>query len=325
MMALCIALSSCGNEPPPPQESGKPVTSLAEVAGSWDIIRFGDYVPPRIDSGGVRRAYVNFGDEGVGSHIECNHYSGTNGEFDEEGTFLPVERPDEPMISTMMLCPPEMDAREGRLAGFFRMTPSARWVDDGMVELTGVDGFTILLQRPNIYKLSHRVKPAELEGEWRPVARMSIDENGYSGSSVGEDAGFVRFAAGRMTYSKCPDFAASYGVGEDGLLRLANASAALDALEDCTGFNDERVALRPLFEEPFLEHAGEDRFVADADGAVLALTERSAWEREQADIMAGIVRDEDGNPIPPPPAQTPPLPTPPSPPPPTAIPPSPRR
>lgn len=64
--------SGCSNKgSPSAEESEELVTSLSEIAGTWDIASFDGYTPERLGAG-VRQAYVNVSRDHLGYAIGCN-------------------------------------------------------------------------------------------------------------------------------------------------------------------------------------------------------------------------------------------------------------
>jgi hypothetical protein len=103
----------------PAAPSAKPVASLTEIAGEWDIVRFDGHSPPRLDSDGQRHAYVNISPGGLNFSISCNH-SGMAGLI-RDGVLHPA--PADQRTQTAMGCGREREARDDAFFGFFRARP----------------------------------------------------------------------------------------------------------------------------------------------------------------------------------------------------------
>jgi len=78
-----LVTTGCASEPPPLRTAGKPVTSLHEIAGCWDVANFDGYTPTRL-GGGVRQAFVHVSSGELGYRIECNSF-GNAAHIDSDG------------------------------------------------------------------------------------------------------------------------------------------------------------------------------------------------------------------------------------------------
>jgi len=103
---------------------------------------------------------------------------------------------------TLMGCPAEQAARDRRFFRFFASKPKVRWA--GLQRLVIYNGSTqLLLERPELRRLSFLIPPAELAGRWVP--QMAIGLNPATGST-GEsfrDPALVVITPGSLSYSGC--------------------------------------------------------------------------------------------------------------------------
>jgi len=289
-----LLLAGCGDPaPPPPQQEGRPVTSLAEIAGEWDIERFGDYTPSRLE-GGLRRAFVDVGADRLSYAIECN-YSGIPAEMDGQG-LLHSRRTDGLHTSTAMGCGPEGEARESAFFGFFSTRPRVTWAHGGRIRMS--NGRTeLLLQRPDARRLAFAPTQSELAGRWVPQMGMrTLGGNGHEGWGF-QERQVLTFTAGTIRYTGCTGATFTYRLTPD---------ARLDTLDEtgtpqCGQDSPSSILLRILRADPQVEKSGEGGLALTAGNHVVFLfSEAELSRREQ-------------NPPGPPPGTTPPPPPPPPP------------
>jgi hypothetical protein len=101
----CIAVAAllavgCSDRRPPAANTEQLVTSLAQIAGPWDIALFDGYEPTRLHEG-LRRSQVHVDNDRLSYTIECNH-SGNRASLDSSGTLHDLEGG---RIQTLMGCP----------------------------------------------------------------------------------------------------------------------------------------------------------------------------------------------------------------------------
>ena len=220
-LAALAALGCTGETaPPPPRENaeapepGRPVTSLAEIEGPWDIVRFDGYEPARLESSGTRRAYVQVGDDRLSYVIECN-YSGNPARIDATGILL--DTGDGTRLQTMMGCGAEGEARESAFFAFFGTRPKVAWIGDGQLRLSN-GRRELILERPEARRLAHVPPPGEIERRWLPrMATRLIGDEGHEGWGFQEPA-VLTIDAGRIAYSGCGGFSHPYRYEEGGRL-----------------------------------------------------------------------------------------------------------
>lgn len=295
-------LSEAAGEKPLPEATATPqgrvpgpVEDPEEIAGEWDIVRFDGHEPRRI-GGGVRQAFADFGPEGVALRIECNH-SGAEGRL-EGGVFR-----SEPGVRTMTLmgCGPEREARDAALFGFFDRAPVAEWLPDGRLRFTA--GSTeLLLERPDRRRLAYAVPAKELVGEWRMTMIHAYDGGGYRGIGLGEVPGRIAIGPDTIAYTRCPQYAVSYRLGEDARLTKtggetlpATRPADCRDLSSANEFGDMPTAwdaLRILHGDPSVEWSGERTIHLRSGDLGLELTQSPCESLEQFDDHSRtIVRD----------------------------------
>lgn len=241
------------SEPPPPGRAGKPVTSLDEIAGSWDIARFERYTPTRLH-GGIRRAFVEVGQKGLSYNIECN-YSGNPAHIDSSGTLH--DDGGELRTSTAMLCEPLKDRREGALFGFFGSKPTVRWMENGRLQMS--NGRTeLILERPVQRRLANLVPPRELAGRWVPQMATQLHEgNGYSGSGFQQPA-LVVITPDSLSYSGCGGARFTFRYTQDGRM----ADVVEQGRAECGSDSPSATLLKIVRDNPLVER--------DASGLALA-------------------------------------------------------
>ena len=270
ILSVTLAIAACGDPTPPPGEPGTLVTSLSEIAGPWDIARFGDYEPSRLDGSGIRRAYVNVGRKGLAYTIECN-YSGNPAHIDRHGV-LHDETKDGSRFTTLASCGPEGDAREGAFYGFFSSRPKVSWLSGGRLRLA--NGRTVLiLERPETRRLANVPTVAELTRPWVPQMATRVDKNGgYSGSGF-RQPGLLRIERGRLSYSNCGGITVGFELTKEG--RMLTSSDLDEA--SCGTDSGDRMLLRILNKDPFLERTAGGGIALTAGKDVISLqTEEEA-------------------------------------------------
>lgn len=205
--------SGCSNKgSPSAEESEELVTSLGEIAGTWDIASFDGYTPARL-GGGVRQAYVNVSRDHLGYAIGCNS-SGNAAHIDREGRLHDDEGS---RAMTLRGCAAEQALRDRKFFWFFASKPKVRWAGPQRVEISnGIT--TLLLERPELRRLSFLVPPADLTGRWVP--QVLVGRNPMTGST-GESfaqAGLVSMTPSSFEYTGCGGVRFTFRYTDDGRL-----------------------------------------------------------------------------------------------------------
>jgi hypothetical protein len=197
VLVTAFALAACSGQEPPSGKEERAVTSLAEIAGSWDIARFGGYAPTRLHEG-VRRAYVNVERDRLSYVIECN-YSGNFAHIDSTGTLHDDEGG---RTQTLMGCAAEQSARDRAFFSFFAAKPKVSWAGAKWVRMS--NGETeLLLERPELRRLAHILPADRLAGRWVPQTAAATNPNtGSSGESFRKPS-LVILDAASLSYSGC--------------------------------------------------------------------------------------------------------------------------
>ena len=210
ILVAALAAAACSDRQPPLGKSERPVTSLGEIAGSWDIARFGGYTPTRLHEG-VRRAYVHVGPDRLSYVIECN-YSGNRAHIDAAGTLHDDEGG---RTQTLMGCGAERSARDRAFFSFFAAKPKVSWAGPKRVRMA--DGETeLLLERPELRRLAHLLPARRLAGRWVPqTAAAANPKTGSSGESFRQPS-LVVIDGESLSYSGCGGARFSFRYSSDG-------------------------------------------------------------------------------------------------------------
>lgn len=268
MSAVCGLAGACSAQPAP-GNIGQPVTSLAEISGDWNIARFDGYTPVRLHSG-IRRSFVNIGPKGLSYNIECN-YSGNPAHIDSSG-MLHDDSADGGRASTLMLCEPVKDAREGALFWFFATKPKVRWLEGGRVQMANAHT-ELVLERPEQRRLANLVPQRELTGRWVPQMATEIhDGTGYSGSGF-QQPSLVVIGANSLTYSGCGGMRFSFRYTSDGRM----ADVVEHGESECGSDSPSATLRKVMLGNPLVER--------DASGIALTAGELVVDLASEAEVL----------------------------------------
>lgn len=191
--------------------TAQPIRGLADVQGQWDIVEFDGYRPPRLNTDGLRHAYVDIGAAGMSFTVGCN-YSGMAGSIGAGGVLIPAD-PDEGR-STDMGCGPDREARDTAFFNFFRSRPKLALLPGGRLRIQG-SAHSLLLERPDVHRLAYGPPLAEITGTWRVVSFTRFVNGGYQGSGPMFAPGRLRIDPSATSYSRCPALRVSFRYTED--------------------------------------------------------------------------------------------------------------
>ena len=186
--------------------TARPARTLAQVQGEWDIVEFDGYRPPRLNTDGLRNAYVDIGAGGMRFAIGCN-YSGMPGSVGSDGVLITAV-PDTGM-TTQMGCGPEREARDTAFFNFFRSRPQVTLLSDGRLRIEGTS-HSLLLERAGIRRLAYGPPLPEIMGTWRVVSFTRFVDGGYHGWGAMFAPGRLRIDPSAITYSRCPALRVSF-------------------------------------------------------------------------------------------------------------------
>ncbi len=262
--AMSLALAACAGEPRTEAKTeGERVTSLSEISGPWDIVRFGDHEPARLDASGLRHSYVDVAPDGLSYTIECN-YSGNRARIDEAGILH--DRDEGSRTMTLMSCGPEADAREGAFYGFFARKPLVRWGTGGRVVMAS-GAIQLVLERPEARRLAHVPPLRELEGRWVPLmASRLVGSSGHHGWGF-QQPETLGIAGGRLTYSGCGGVSLSFRYEANG--RLATSGRKVPAA--CGTENPGTMLLKVLREGPLVERTADGGIALTSGREIVSL------------------------------------------------------
>jgi hypothetical protein len=262
--ALSLALAACAGEPRAEAKAeGERVTSLSEISGPWDIVRFGGHAPARLDSSGLRHAYVDVGRDSLSYTIECN-YSGNRARMDEAGILHDEDGGSRTM--TLMSCGPEADARDGAFYGFFARKPLVRWGAGGRLVMAS-GAIRLVLERPEARRLAHVPPLRELEGRWVPqMASRLVGSSGHEGWGF-QQPETLAIEGGRLSYSGCGGVSLSFRYGADG--RLATSGGEVPAA--CGTENPGTMLLKVLRASPLVERTADGGIALTSGREIVSL------------------------------------------------------
>ena len=262
-----------------PSPAARPVASLAEIAGEWDIVSFDGHAPPRLDADGRRHAYVDIAAQGMRFAISCNH-SGMAGRI--EGGVL-LRAPVDDGMQTAMGCGSERQAREAAFFRFFRARPEVALLDDGRLRLRNAD-HELVLERASVRRLAMGPSLTEIEGSWRVVGFTRFVGGGYHGWGAMYAPGRVTIAEGILSYSRCPAATVRFTYAADFVLRRADGGARHAAVE-CRGVTPAPTEVEPMLgallgQSPEVERVNADRFILRSRDYAVLLTSEAAYQRD---------------------------------------------
>ena len=293
LASLPLAAACSGKAQTPSDPAGGVVTSLREVIGPWDIARFGGYTPVRLDSSGIRRAYVDVSADRLSYAIECN-YSGNPAHIDRSGILH--DDGDGSRVSTAMGCGPEGEARESAFFTFFSSKPKVSWDASGGLRIA--NGRTeLILERPEVRRLANAPALEDLAGTWVPQsAHRLLGGNGYEGWGF-QEPGLVTITSDRLTYSGCGGASFAFRYSREGRMTVVGDPGNVE----CGSDTPPRAFLRVLRNGPMVERMSGGGIALSAGSEVISLQSEKELRR---------LRD---NPQPPPAGAAPPPPPPPQP------------
>ena len=160
------------------RDGGKPDLTQDALVGTWDILRFDDYIPKtRLNGEGRRSAFVDFYDDkyspgSLGSYLNigCN-FSG-NALRLELGSSTPrlVHVPrDLDYVATEMGCPPILDRRDKLFFKMMYQSPKLeRWGEHRLRLWT--DNHELILEKTEYGQSRNLIKNYEtIEGKWQII------------------------------------------------------------------------------------------------------------------------------------------------------------
>lgn len=278
LTALSLILSACSAEPQAPRTqkadqrpgSARTVTSLAEIDGPWDIVRFGDHRPTRLGTEGLRRAYVNIHPRGLGYTIECN-YSGNRAHIDWSGVLH--DESGGSRISTLMGCGPELEARDKAFFGFFATRPKVTLSREGRLQISN-DKTELILERPEVRRLANIPPLEEIIGQWRPGMAMKVSEmGGHEGWGFLEPT-TLTIARHRITFSGCGGAAFTFHYTEDARI-VTSGNTRSQCGTDTPGL----ILLNVLRNDPLVERTKGGGIALQAGDQVVSLQNEEELRR----------------------------------------------
>jgi hypothetical protein len=271
---------------PAPREEPRPVPDSAAIAGQWDVVSFEGYRPARL-RGTIRAAYADFDATGVSLRIECN-YSGRGGTV-SNGRFLPPK--ERGGMQTVMSCGPERNDRESRYFSFFEKSPTVEQIDPNRLRLR-VGETELLLERPSSRRLNFVPTAAELEGKWRMLeVTHYLPEGGYAGGGLSEVPGRFVFSGDRLTFNRCPQYALTFRLSEDGRLEKTGGTAPAQDARGCKELSGPPPAPRMpgpadvlglLHSSPLVERTENGAILLSTDRLGLLITKEPCESVEQS-------------------------------------------
>lgn len=297
--AMTLALAGCTaaevSAPPvaetataPGEPDLTPVESLADIAGTWQVVEFAGYRPARVTHP-LPAAFARFGEGGVGLRIECN-WSGAPGTV-QDGHFVPPAR-SEPQGQTVMGCGREREDRESRYFAFFTKNPSIQRIEGGRLRLLA-NGTELILERPEAIRLATLPDMAQIAGEWRAEGLQLVNEEGTRGIGLSDLQSRIVITPDTIAMSTCPAAAVAIAYGTDGRLARTGGADAARIDEACGTFDEAgtgmpglepRQMARVLAGSPVVYWGGPQRLTLQtAHGLVLDLTREPCLRLNQSD------------------------------------------
>ena len=294
LLAALVGACASGAIPPPapladerpqpsivtaPAAAGRAVTSLAEIAGEWDIVEFDGHRPARLDADGQRHSYVDVGPAGLRFTIGCN-YSGMSGSIGAGGVLVPAN-PDNGM-QTEMGCGPEREARDEAFFKFFRSRPQLEWLPDGRLRVDGPH-HSLLLETAETRRRAFAPPLAEIIGTWRVVSFTRFLNGGYQGWGAMFAPGRVRIDAATIGYSRCPEAKVSFRYSAD--FTLSRQSPDEMPSGACAGADPPATEVEPMVarllgQSPHAERVPGGRYVLRSRDYAMLLASEEDYRRQ---------------------------------------------
>jgi hypothetical protein len=258
-----LVVAACTDQAAPAEGSEKLVTSLAEIAGPWDIASFDGYVPTRLHEG-VPRARVRVDDDRLSYVIECNH-SGNRAALDRTGTLHDHEGG---RTKTLMGCSAEGSARDQAFFWFFASKPKVSWAGAKRVRMS--NGKTeLLLERPELRRLAHLLPLDRLAGRWVPqMATATNPKTGSSGESF-QHPSVVVLRPDSLSYSGCGGARFIFRYTEDGRMADVREQGRAECGDDFAS----ATLLRIMRSQPLVERDATGLALTAGDIAVNLMSE----------------------------------------------------
>jgi len=137
-------------------------SSIAEIAGDWDVVSFNDFQPIRLNYEGKRNAYVNISDKFIGLRMTCN-YSGIAALLTDDGRL--VKNPEGSNAGmTAMGCPNAQ--REKDFMAMMYDSPLVEILPNGRLRLS-TKQHEVIIERSETRRLANAPMALdEITGEW---------------------------------------------------------------------------------------------------------------------------------------------------------------
>lgn len=295
-----LALSACGHSDSPAHATAEPVTSLGEISGRWEIVRFADFEPSWRNGDGWRTAYLSVQGNALGYEIGCNH-SGIRASIDRTGNLH--DESDGLSTATLVGCQAERERRDREFFRFFRTNPKVTRDPGGTITFAN-GGTRLVVERPERRRL--RLAPAlhEIAGRWVPVIFETFSDDGSSGGSFEGEPGIVTIGAAALAWSPC--LAATVRTRYAATKRFERVAGPQG---DCKkgeqpGSNGAVRLMRIMQSNPAVLRESPDGIVLFTDGEAIHLqSEHSVLHPPPAPQPAGPVPQSPPTPPPPPPPQ----------------------
>lgn len=274
VVLLAVPALACAKD-----TTARPVGSLAEIAGEWDVVEFDGYRPPRLDPDGQRHAYVDIGARGLSFTILCN-YSGMAGSLGADGVLV-ADIPDGGM-QTQMGCGPEREARDTAFFGFFRSRPQVTRLPDGRLRMEN-PAHSLLLERADIRRLEGGPPLAEVVGTWRVISFTRFLNGGYQGWGAMFAPGRVRIDPSAIGYSRCPEAMVRFRYTAD--FTLAREAPAGMPDRSCSGATPAATHVEPMLaallgQSPHAERVPGGRYILRSRDYAVVLASEADYRRE---------------------------------------------
>ena len=288
LIAGCSAVPPVLEAEPEPQlqapatRAPRTVNALAEIVGEWDIVRFDNHSPPRLDNDGQRHAYVDIGHRSLRFDISCNH-SGMAGHI-EGGALTPAAV--DKSTQTAMGCGPEREARDATFFSFFRARPQVGLLPDGRLRIWN-SHHELLLEQSSRRRLAMGPPLSEITGIWRVVSFMQFegrDQRGQRGWGAMFAPGRLRIGGRTLSYSRCPTASLRVTYTSDFVLRRDSGAEPATTV-DCRVVTPAPTEVEPMLaalltQSPAAERVSNNRFILRSRDYAVVLTSEADYQRQ---------------------------------------------
>jgi len=247
------------------------VATKADVIGNWDIVRFDNYKPYRLDLDGRRNAYVNFFEKSTSFRLACN-FSGNNAVVNKTG-YLTILPDASGSMQTTMGCGKVREKRDEIFFKMMRSEPLVEKLTDGRLRLTTAD-HKLILERESIGQRKNAIRDiGVIKGDWF-VLMVNNQGRGWGADYAKHE---LKISKEQIKYGNC-----SPSIETPTFLETSQISGKLleqeNVDESCMTQTDaEKTILEVLSKSPIAEPLLDGDIQLSHQGLRIVLTKDGRW------------------------------------------------